>query len=70
MATQILKPECYDSIFGTKIMNVKSGQLGLMIKTWTNYYADATIPFGTWVDTKGKRHDSPIDDLCLIDEEN
>lgn len=68
MTTTILKPEVYDKIFGTKIINTKTGMLGLMIKTWTNVFADGEVPFGTWVDTKGKRHDSPIDELSLIEE--
>ena len=63
----MLKPEVYDAIFGTKIINTKTGALGLMIKTWDNVYADATIPFGTWVDIKGKRHDSPLDELKIVE---
>lgn len=68
--TTILKPEVYDAIFGTKIIDTKTGMLGLMIKTWTNYYADGAVAFGTWVNTKGKRFDSPLDDLRIVDEDD
>ncbi len=67
--TKILKPEVYDAIFGTKIIEAKTGMLGLMIKTWLMHYADGEVAFGTWVDTKGKRHDTPLEDLCLIEDD-
>ena len=61
---KILKHEVYDSQFGKKIINTKTGQLGLIIKTWNNVFADATIPFVTWVDIKGKRHNSPMKEIA------
>lgn len=30
-----------DLAFGTKILNHKTGEIGLLIKTWKNKYADA-----------------------------
>lgn len=55
------------TMFGTKVKNLKTNELGLIIRTWTNVYADGEKPFATCVDTNGKRYYIEIDSLELLD---
>jgi len=58
-----------DIAFGTKIINRKTNQIGLLIKTWLNEYADGGVWYATCVDTKGKRYHINLDDISLIEED-
>lgn len=58
-----------DIAFGTKILNRKTNQIGLLIKTWLNEFADGGVWFATCVDTKGKRYHIELDEIVPIDEE-
>lgn len=42
-----------DISFETKILNRKTNEIGLLIKTWLNEFADENIWFATCVDQKG-----------------
>ena len=39
--------------FGTKILNHKTNEIGLLIYTWDNTFADGDVPFATCVDKDG-----------------
>lgn len=54
--------------FGTKIINRKTNEIGLLIKTWLNEYADGKIWFATCVDKNGKRYHIELDEIAPIDE--
>ena len=41
-----------DLLFGTKILNRQTNEIGLLIKTWKNEFADGSIWFATCVDAK------------------
>ena len=59
-----------DIAFGTKIINRKTNQIGLLIKTWLNEYADGGVWFATCVDTKGKRYYIELDEIAPLDEDD
>lgn len=42
------------TLFGTKVLNLETKNLGIVLYTWTNVYADGDIPFATCVDENGK----------------
>lgn len=37
-------------LYGTKILNLKTQEIGLLICLWENKYADKTVDFATCVD--------------------
>ena len=41
-------------LFGQKIKNLKTNEIGLVIYTWDNQFADGKVPFATCVDKNGK----------------
>lgn len=57
-----------DLAFGTKILNHKTNEIGLLIKTWTNKFADADVPFATCVDKNGKKYNIELDNITPIEE--
>lgn len=59
-----------DIAFGTKIINRKTNEIGLLIKTWLNEYADGGVWFATCVDKKGKRYHIELDDIYPFEDNN
>lgn len=55
-------------MFGTKILNQKTNEMGLLIYTWTNKFADRDIPFATCVDKNGKKYNIEMDLISPIEE--
>ena len=62
--------EKLDLLFGTKILNRQTNEIGLLIKTWKNEFADGNIWFATCVDTKGKRYHIELDEIAPMEEVN
>ena len=58
-----------DIAYGTKIINRKTNEIGLLIKTWLNEYADGKVWFATCVDKNGKRYHIELDEIAPIEEE-
>lgn len=58
-----------DIAFGTKIINRKTNQIGLLIKTWLNEYTDGGVWFATCVDTKGKRYYIELDEIAPLEDD-
>lgn len=50
------------TMFGTKVKNLITNELGVVINTWTNVFADGEIPFAN-----GKRYNIKIDSLELLE---
>ncbi|MBQ8636344.1 hypothetical protein IJ425_09365 [bacterium] len=50
-------------LYGTKILNLKTQEIGLLICTWKNKFADAEIDFVTCVDRQGKRYNIELDHI-------
>ncbi|CCY23660.1 unknown [Brachyspira sp. CAG:484] len=57
-----------DIAYGTKIINRKTNEIGLLIKTWLNDYADGGVWFATCVDKNGKRYHIELDEITPIEE--
>ena len=57
-----------NTLFGTKIINNKTKEIGLVIYTWTNVFADGEVPFATCVDSNGKRYNTPMDNITPIED--
>lgn len=43
-------------LYGTKILNLKTQEIGLLICIWKNKFADTEVDFATCVDKQGKRY--------------
>ena len=50
-------------LYGTKVLNLKTQEIGLLICTWKNKFADAEIDFATCVDRQGKKYNIELDSL-------
>ena len=50
-------------LYGTKILNLKTQEIGLLICLWGNKFADKTIDFATCVDKTGKRYNIEFDNI-------
>ncbi len=57
-----------NTLFGTKILNNKTNEIGLIIYTWTNVYADGEVPFATCVDSNGKRYNTTMDNITPVED--
>lgn len=57
-----------DIAFGTKILNRKTNEIGLLIKTWLNEFVDENIWYATCVDKNGKRYHIELDEIVPIEE--
>jgi len=54
--------------YGTKILNHKTNEIGLLIYTWDNTFADGDVLFATCVDKNGKRYNIEMDNISPIEE--
>ena len=50
-------------LYGTKILNLKTQKIGLLICLWKNKFADKTVCFATCVDKTGKRYNIELDNI-------
>ena len=50
-------------LYGTKVLNFKTQEIGLLICTWKNKFTDAEIDFVTCVDRQGKRYNIELDNI-------
>ena len=57
-----------NTMYGTKIYNYQTKEIGLLIYTWTNEFADGDVPFATCVDSKGKLYNIAMDDIKPIED--
>ena len=57
-----------DIAYGTKIINRKTNEIGLLIKTWLNEFADENIWYATCVDKNGKRYHIELDEIVPIED--
>ena len=59
---QIMVEKDY-KLYGTKILNLKTQEIGLLICLWKNRYADNTVDFATCVDKTVKRYNIELDNI-------
>ena len=50
-------------LYGTKILNLKTQEIGLLICLWENRFADKTVYYATFVDKTGKRYNIELDNI-------
>ena len=50
-------------LFGIKVLNLKTQEIGLLICTWKNRFVDTEIDFATCVDKQGKRYNIELDSI-------
>ena len=55
-------------LYGTKILNLKTKQVGLLICIWKNKFADAEIDYTTCIDRQGKHYNIELDDIEVLDD--
>ena len=55
-------------LFGTKILNLKTQKIGLLICIWKNRFTDKTVNFATCVDRTGKRYNIELDNIEVLDD--
>ena len=55
--------EKYYQIYGTKVLNLKTQEIGLLICTWKNKFTDAEIDFATCVDRQDKKYNIELDNI-------
>ena len=52
-----------DKLYGTKILNLKTQEVGLLICLWENKFADKVVDDATCVDKQGKRYNIEFDNI-------
>ena len=50
-------------LLGTKILNLKTQEIGLLICVWKNKFADAEVNFTTCIDKQGKKYNIELDNI-------
>ena len=50
-------------LYGTKILNLKTQEIGLLICLWENKFVDKTVDFATCIDKTGKRYNIELDNI-------
>ena len=50
-------------LYGTKILNLKTQEIGLLICIWKNKFTDGELDFATCVDKQGKRYNIELDNI-------
>ena len=55
-------------LYGTKILNLKTKEIGLLICIWKNKFADAEIDYTTCVDRQGKHYNIELDNIEVLDD--
>ena len=58
-----VSPSAANPLYGTKILNLKTQEIGLLICLWENKYADKTVDFATCVDKTSKRYNIELDNI-------
>lgn len=61
--------EKLDLLFGTKVLNLKTQEIGLLICIWKNKFADAEIDYATCVDKQGKRYNIELDNIRGLEDD-
>ena len=55
-------------LYGTKILNLKTKQVGLLICICKNKFTDAEIDYTTCIDRQGKHYNIELDDIEVLDD--
>ena len=55
-------------LYGTKVLNLKTQEIGLLICIWKNRFADKTVDYATCVDKHGKRYNIKLDEILPLEK--
>ena len=55
-------------LYGTKILNIKTKEIGLLICIWKNKFADRDVDYTTCVNKQGKRYNIELDNIEVLDD--
>ena len=55
-------------LYGTKILNLKTKEIGLLICSWKNKFADAEVDYATCVNKQGKCYNTELDNIEVLDD--
>ena len=58
------------TLYGTKVLNLKTQEIGLLICIWKNRFADKIVDFATCVDKQGKRYSIELDTIAPLEQTN
>lgn len=50
-------------LYGTKVLNLKTQEIGLLICIWQNKFANKTVDFVTCVERAGKKYNIELDNI-------
>ena len=50
-------------LYGIKILNLKTQEIGLLVCFWENKFADKIVDFAICVDKTGKRYNIELDNI-------
>ena len=50
-------------LYGTKVLKLKTQEIGLLIYLWENKFADKTVDCAICVDKNGKRYNIELDNI-------
>ena len=56
-------------LYGTKVLNLKTQEIGLLICIWENRFADREIDYATCVDKTGKRYNIGLDNIRRFEDD-
>ena len=54
-------------LYGTKVLNLKTQEIGLLICVWKNRIADKTVDFATCVNKQGKRCNIELEEVTPLE---
>ena len=57
-------------LYGTKVLNLKTQEIGLLICVWENSFADKTVDFATCINKQGKRYNIELDSIAPLEQTN
>lgn len=56
-------------LYETKILNLKTQEIGLLIYLWENKFAGKNVDFATCVDKTGKRYNIELDNIIGFEDD-
>ena len=51
------------TLYGTKVLNLKTQEIGLLICLWENKFSDEVVDYATCVNKQGKRYNIKLDNI-------
>lgn len=56
-------------LYSTKVLNIKTKEMGFVNFLWKNKFADGEVNFATCVDKNGKRYNVKLGNIsCICDD--